>query len=177
MNNRKAGGIMSQKTVPLSVRIPHKDAEFIASLKIDGCITPSEKVRALITEARTRAAQAEGYVGNVTATKELLAPALQKVQSQENVSGKHSELVKVFSDWLPDSVAFLASSYTIGSKDVNLEKLEEGAATRIFRLMDSILRMGVTQKAPCYDKEIISKKVEPMVELMEIVNEKIKKNK
>ena len=43
---------MSSKTVPLSVRISHDDAEYIAGLKIDDALTPSDKVRAIIRDAR-----------------------------------------------------------------------------------------------------------------------------
>jgi hypothetical protein len=33
------------KTVPLSVRVSHEDAEFIANLYIGDAVTPSDKVR------------------------------------------------------------------------------------------------------------------------------------
>ncbi len=168
---------MAGKTIPLSVRISHDDAEFIAGLKIDGAVTPSDKIRAIITDARTREQHSQDYNGNLKLAKDLFAPTLEQVQSEENINNQHSELLITFSDWLAESVAFFASSYNSTGKKVNLKNIEAGVTKRVFRLMDFVLRMGVTKNAPCYDKKVISDNIEPMLELMEIVNQNIKKEK
>ena len=46
--------MLSTKTVPLSVRVPYEDAEFIAGLHVNGANTPSDKLRAIINQARRR---------------------------------------------------------------------------------------------------------------------------
>ena len=42
------------KSVPLSVRVSPDDARFISQIDIAGAATPSDKVRALLADARKR---------------------------------------------------------------------------------------------------------------------------
>ena len=43
---------MSSKSTPLSFRVSDEDAEFLAGLQLPGAVTPSEKLRVLVTRAR-----------------------------------------------------------------------------------------------------------------------------
>ena len=51
------------KTVPISVRVSNEDAEFIATLQIDNAVTPSDKVRSLIKEAKQKKERVVSYEG------------------------------------------------------------------------------------------------------------------
>lgn len=163
-----------QKTVPISVRITQEDAEFIARLKIDDAITPSDKIRALIRDARLQHGRQRGYEGQLAQALDELRGVMQQVKTQERESHTHSELVNVFLDWLAEAFAYTAAvDINTAKEKTALPQLEEGIADRCFRLLEALARMGVTSRAPCYDKDIISKGFQPLAELTRLVNQRI----
>ena len=50
-----------------------------------------------------------------------------------------------------------------------LESLERGLADRAFLLIESVLRLGVTGEAPCYDRKAIAKRMPQVVELVQLI--------
>lgn len=164
------------KTVPLSVRVSHEDAEFIANLYIGDALTPSDKVRAIIREARKQKERKDSYEGYLATAQDSLGALLQKVKSLELDEHQHSELVAIFGDWVADAYAFVAAAQHSGDGEIlDLKHLEEGIADRVFRLLETVARMGVTKKAPCYDPDIVSKKFIQLMELTQIINQRIAK--
>lgn len=169
---------MSSKTVPLSVRISHDDAEYIAGLKIDDALTPSDKVRAIIRDARKESERSQDYEGFLKIAKDRLVPVMQRVQAAENAKREHSQLVNAFYDWMAESFAYAAAAATSELEDDdNLRQLEEGIADRVFRLFETVLRMGVTSKAPCYDTAVIIRNAEPLLEINDIIKQRVSKEK
>lgn len=163
------------KTVPISIRITQDDADFLTSLQIEDAITPSDKIRALIRQAKHQQKQnQEGYETHLQHALDSLKQLIQQVKSGELEHKEHSELVTSFIDWLAESYAFVSSAKALkGSPD--LQALEEGIADRSFRLLETMARMGVTAKAPCYNKDIISNGFKPLKELTELVNSRVGK--
>ena len=64
------------KTVSISARISHEDAEFLSSLTIEGATTPSDKLRALLADARQRHAGLQDYSSNLSHSNAQLGPVL-----------------------------------------------------------------------------------------------------
>ena len=54
---------MASKTVQISARISNEDAEFLSKLTINGAKTPSDKLRAIITQTRKRSIEIQDYTG------------------------------------------------------------------------------------------------------------------
>lgn len=163
------------KSVPLSVRVSEDDAEFIAGLEVAGAATPSDKVRALLMEARRRRERFRDYAGCLSMIHEMLVPTLQRVREAEHRQREHSELVAKVSEWLPDLAAFLLTGLADVPEESEreaLEDLERGVADRIFRLMEAVLRMGVTRTCRGYDPDVISDRTDAIVELAELIREK-----
>lgn len=164
---------MSSKMVSLAARVPHEDAEFISSIQIEGATTPSDKVRAIIAEARRRHQGSTDYTVCLEQVNSMLAGFNSAARSAELESATHSELVTRTLDWLPDMVAYILSSqpannaYAVSTEE--LAQIEKGIAERIFRLMESVLQMGVTRQCPCYDKDAIITRVSPVLELARVV--------
>lgn len=161
------------KAVTVSARISQDDALFLTKLKIQDAITPSDKLRALITEARERQTRLKDYRGSIDMFQDLLTPIgseLRELELQQNI---HSELITRILEWLPDMMAFVIASETRQDKSEakeRLEQIEEGVADRVFRLIESVLQLGVTQRSPCYKPNTISNRVDPVLDLARVIS-------
>lgn len=165
-------------SVPLSVRVSQEDATFIAKLKMDDAVTPSDKVRAIIKHARERFEQKQDYEGMIDLAKDVFRDEREAIKKFELESKQHSELLAMFSVWLEEAFAFYGSAVdtTINPDkpaDKDFKALEEECAKRIFRLLDMVTRMGVTKNAPCYEPKVIHRHYKPLLELTEMVSDKI----
>ncbi len=167
------------KNVPLSVRVSEDDAEFIARLELAGAATPSDKVRALLTEARRRHERFRDYAGCLAMLEEMLQPTLHGIREAEHAEGVHSELVARVAAWLPDLVAFLLTGIGAGAEEGDRERLrafEAGLADRVFRLIEAVLRMGVTRTCRGYDPTVIADRCDAIVELAGLVGRQREEN-
>lgn len=163
---------MSSKQVTISARIAHEDAEFISRLNLDEARTPSDKLRAIIAEARLRSSRDQDYSGSLQTIQELIQPVLRKIRKTEVENRIHSELLIRSAEWIPDAVAFLVSSISkIDEQNVNEQmlQLEQGVAERLVRLMESVLQLAITEHCACYDPEVIRRNVSPVLELCRII--------
>ena len=98
---------MVEKTVTLSARIPQEDAVFISQLKINGAKTPSDKLRAILGEARRRHESLHDYRGCMEMVQGLITPVSAQTRALELNERIHSELVSRVFEWLPDMMAFI----------------------------------------------------------------------
>jgi hypothetical protein len=158
------------KTVTLSARVSHEDAEFISQLKISGAHTPSDKVRAIIHEKRTRAESQQSYRGCIGLAQDLVTPVTSRMRELEAEHRIHSELVSRVMDWLPDTMAFVLATDTLGNGGPDqLTGMEAGVADRVFRLMESVLQMAVTPRCACYDGSALHARITPVLTLAQII--------
>ena len=88
---------MSNKAVPLSVRISENDAAFLAGLDLPEATTPSDKIRALIWEARQRHQGGQVYGEAIQFQEDLLAPFLRQLLQLGNVHRMQFE--RRFDSW------------------------------------------------------------------------------
>ncbi|MCG8592558.1 MAG: hypothetical protein MJE66_24980 [Proteobacteria bacterium] len=160
------------KTVPMSVRVTPDDAEFIARLRVEGATTPSDKIRSLLAAARRRQQGYGDYAECLAMVQETLAEPLARLRQAERREHVHSELVQSVSEWMPEAHAFLLTS--LSNIDENggqeaLVELEEELVDRVFRLLETTLRMGVTRECRGYDPEIVSRHLERILDLAEVI--------
>ncbi len=104
--------------------------------------------------------------------QELLMPVIEIIRQAELENLEHSELITRSVEWLPDTLAFIVSSapQSLGNNSAEkLHNLEKGLADRVFRLIESVLQMGITQRGPFYDADTISQRVEPILELAQVI--------
>lgn len=169
---------MSSKMVSLAVRVPHEDAEFISQLKIEGAKTPSDKMRAIITDARRRELGVHDFKTSLELTHNILDPVYSRIREAELDHQMHSELLARAIEWLPEIMAYVISrqdEFDNKSKAKKaLAETEKGVAERVFRLIESIMQMGVTKRSPCYNKDTVLERVEPVLELSHIVDRTFK---
>jgi len=163
---------VATKTVSISARIPEEDAEFISGLQIPGASTPSDKLRALLVEARRRHQGQQDYRGSMMLMRDLMVPAITRTREQQMEHRLHSELLIRVMEWLPEVTAFIiagAGSMEASGDRQALEALEQGTADRVFRLIESVLQMGVTEGCPCYDRSLIAERIGPVLDLTQAI--------
>ena len=167
---------MPGKTVTISARIDREDADFLATVPIPKATTPSDKLRHILAAARDWQDGGSDYDKCLGRIENWIAPALHSWRTAENTSRKHSELVRLMAEWLPEALAFLIASVPPPTprdgEDLaaGLDALEEGLTSRAFTLIDAILRLGVTGRDPCYDPNAINSRVDPVLELAEFID-------
>ena len=169
---------MSNKTVPLSVRVPLEDAEFIAGLQVNGATTPSDKLRAIITQARQRQLGGEDFDSLLTHYGEEIAPIVRRIRLAEHAAQTHSELLNLACEKIPEIFACMVS-FTPENDKASFEQLKDFEARvgdRLFRLLEAVLRLGVTSRAPCYDEEAISRRIEPILDLVNVISKAIEQS-
>ena len=162
------------KTIPVSVRLSQDSVEFLANLKIKGATTPSEKLRAIIEDAQLNRDKEVDFSGCFQLLQEQLAPVVENVKKAELDLNIHSEAISRSIEWLPDFMAYVTSSFN-GIEEISKDDLievEKNIADRVFRLIESYLQMGVTNRCPCYTPELIRNNIGPILELTELINSK-----
>lgn len=160
---------MSGKSVTISARIAEEDAEFLALLDLPGASTPSEKIRALIAQARSRHSEGRTYEASLTLLRDLLEPSAQALRAREMATRQRSELLADALYWLPDLVALLVSGPPNKARPGDLLEFEAAVAQRVFHFIEAMLRLAVTSKAPCYNPDVMSAGLSGTLELAQLI--------
>ncbi|MCG8425868.1 MAG: hypothetical protein MI754_00765 [Chromatiales bacterium] len=162
------------KSVPISVRISPTEAEFLAQLKIPDAITPSDKLRAIITDARKRTESPQSYTEASTMIHNWLSPIFENVHEAEITTGQYSALVAITKEWLQEFLTYtsLAGSFENNtSAQQNLESFEQGVAERTLRLSENLLQLALTKESRCYQADVISSRLQPIQEIAKLILE------
>jgi hypothetical protein len=161
------------KSIPISVRISQDEAESLARMRIPGATTPSEKLRALITEAHRREQGPSDYSDSMAQVQQWLAPLFATVQLAEARQEQHSDILAILREWLPDFLAYArlaGNSPSTGTLSLDeLRALERGLADRLFRLMERLFQLALISRCHCYDPELITKRMELIRQLASII--------
>lgn len=163
---------MAPKSVPISFRISPDVAAFIAHLEMGEATTPSEKIRELIARAQRDHASRRTFKESAAVNREALTSSLANLQEAERELERHSELIRVLYDWLPEAMAILitAAPSADGQPSLpNLQRLERDLADRSVRLLESILRMAVTRQVDAYDPDLLSGRLDRVLELSALI--------
>lgn len=158
------------KTVTISARVSQEDAEFISQLSIEDAKTPSDKVRALISESRHRHQQPENYGEYLSMFENMINPLHKAILETELNSQQHSELVTRIMPWLSETMAFILSQGHTHKSDI--KAFEKGITERVFRLTESYLQLAASNQVDCYDPEILHTRIKSVLELFTTLNQK-----
>lgn len=168
------------RLLPLTARISQDDLEFLSKINVEGARSTGDKVRHIIGEARQRREGQADYNSAFRMLKDMLDPTSNNIRLSENMTGRHSELLDKLLGWLPDIMAYIISSEVKpedkDGKKGRLEALEKGLAKKVFLLLESVLRMGITSRSSCYNESIISENLEPLLQLCSIIETSRKNN-
>lgn len=163
---------MAVLTTPLSVRLANEDVAFLARLEIDGTVTASDKIRALIRQARERSEEAGSYAQALTISHDQLAPALRGLRLLEQEEGVHSEvtfgLLTIAEEYL--ALALAAPRPGEASPADALVAHEARLVECATRMAGLLLRWGVTSTAPAYDKAVVTRHLHSLIDLMNLIS-------
>ena len=161
---------MPQKTKQVGVRLTDEEAEFLAGFKAENAATPSDKLRA-IDDAMRRKLGTEDYAGSLKLIQDMMAPTTRIIRSSENSHRLHSELVTRLSEWVPECMAYLIASNGNRTElePAELVEVETALADRVFVLIQSVLQLAVTRRAPLYEESVLREGVEPVLELATVI--------
>lgn len=157
-------------SIPLSVRIPQDDFEWLTGLDIAGANTPSDKLRAIIQRYRRQRDGSESYELTLGWLRELVQPFARSVAGYEHHREQRSEIVAAMLEWIPQLMALLASGQV--DADTTLErarKVEDLLMQRTTALLASLLRLGVASDVPAYDPAAIDRQLPKLGALIDAV--------
>jgi hypothetical protein len=154
----------------LSARIPSEDMEWLAGLDIQGAVSPSDKLRALIGQMRRQYEGTLDYQGSLSWLRDLVAPFVTAVRTFEHQNRMHSEVLTLATEALPQIMATLLSERGL-TKDAKRQaiEVEEVVVQRCFQLLTSMMRLAVTREAACYNPSVIDAHVGSVLKIAAIV--------
>ena len=165
---------MPGKNRQVGVRLTDEEATFLEEVQLDNAATPSDKLRAIIDEARRRKLGTQSYPTALDLCEDLLGPTGRILRRSQNTQEVHSELVSRLLEWVPECMAYLVASNG-RSTDLELEQLKEieaALARRVGVLMQSVLQLAIPQQAPLYDNTVLRRQLSAVLELAEVVQER-----
>lgn len=154
----------------LSVRVPTEDIEWLASLEIAGAVTPSDKLRALIAQMRRQHQGTMDYAACVAWLRDLLAPFVVAIREVEHRQKLHSDAINAVIEWVPQIAATVLAERRFASDGAKITELEDALIQRCFQLTTSLLRLGVTPQAECYDPSAIGRHLAKVIELVDLIS-------
>lgn len=160
------------KTTSLSVRVDDEDAAFLAHLEIGDARTPSEKLRALLQAERRRQEGIEDAFEAADMFRDLLQPAKRRIKRLDSKAGARSDFLTKLYDRLPEIAGAAFSGPDRKTKDAKstLAAFENDMLNDVFAFIQETLELGLTNRNRCYDPAGIKKRLEPVLEILELIN-------
>lgn len=158
------------KKIQIGARINADDAEFLNLLEINGATTPSDKLRAIIEEARLRREYANDFSGSFRMIQEQVIPLTEKIKKIEFEKNLHSGLLARVLEWLPDFYAYCFSSLPENNQtEEDLIAYEKGAVDRVVRLFESLLHQLLSKQSTSYDPDILNNHLSSIAEIIKMI--------
>lgn len=158
------------RSVSLSVRISDDDAAFLARYKAEGATTPSEKLRALLADARRAEVGEQDFAGRVEWCGSQMQPALNRIRNLQKQARQRSDFTVRLYERLPELLATLMTGPA--NTDDAAEALvdfEADVAEQAFALIEEILDLGLTKNSRTYDPALIKTRLEPVLEILDLI--------
>lgn len=162
------------KTRSISGRISERDFEFLIGFHLDGKVTVSEKLRYVASFFRRYHESFSDYSEALTETHRLLEPSRLAMKSFEHDQGIRSQLLEQVFQTIPGIMAELSTSREklVATSGANQRKaamkLEENVLQNVLQLLESVLRLALTSKSPCYNPSLLQGRLDTITELVEL---------
>ena len=158
------------KSIPLSVRITADDATFLAELEIADAITPSDKLRAILADARQRASGSDDVASALALMERMLRPVLHRLMAAQREQGLRSDFVLELYERLPELFAgMLAAGAAVSGGATGMRKWEAGIADQVFAFIEEMLRLGLVSQTRAYNETLIRDRLKPSLEILRLL--------
>lgn len=161
---------MAALTTPLSVRLSEGDTAFLSALEIDGAVTASDKIRALIREARNRSEPVETHEAALSISHRQFAPAVRAVRLAEQDLDCHSDVVSGLMTAAEAFVALALIAPRPGASADDLARYECQMVDYAARMTEHLLRWALTPTAPAYDPVVVSRRLSRLADILQLVS-------
>lgn len=165
----------STQTLPISGRIPEEDYTYLMEFPLPGKVTASEKLRHVCTFFRLYHENQQTYPECVAELQRLLQPFTRELKETEASLSLQSDLMDKLMNIIPDMLAYMITRRRPedGKQGKQyLARTEEHLCNSTLMLLESILRMGLTARAPTYNPNIFNGKLETIIELVGLISQK-----
>jgi hypothetical protein len=159
------------KKVQIGARVSEADAEFLNLLEINGAHSPSDKLRAIIQEARQRREYSRDFPGAYRMMMEQLGPAGEILRNAEFKTGNSSVMLARILEWMPNFHAYCISPPEDDGEmaDDELIQYEQGAVDRVVRLVESLLHLELSSQETSYTPDVLRRYVGDLEKLIQII--------
>lgn len=150
---------MAKQTVTL--RLDEDDLTFLAQIEVGGAANLSEKIRALLAEARSQREGLDDFGAAYDFVRGLLAVPERRIRQAEVATQQRSELVSRVLAWMPETVAFVLSGSSLQANDDtarSLRDFERGVAERAMVLTESMLQLAQAGFPGCHAPEALARR-------------------
>lgn len=160
---------MAKQTVTL--RLDEDDLTYLAQIELPGAANLSEKIRALLAEARGQRDGLRDFGAAYDFSRRLFSQPERCIRDAEVRAQVRSELIARVLAWLPDATAYVLSGACPQDNaprpdDVeHLRRLERGLGERVLGLVDSVLQLAQAGFPGCYDPGTLAQRSESAVRL------------
>jgi len=160
------------KTRSISGRISERDFEFLISYKLDGKVTVSEKLRYVASFFRRYHESFADYSEALAETHRLIEPTRLALKSFEREEGIRSQILEQVIQVIPELLAELTASRAQLAESSPDQKrktaisLEENVLQNVLQLLESLLRLALTSKSPCYNPTVLEGRLDTIAELV-----------
>ncbi|VWD41329.1 hypothetical protein [Burkholderia lata] len=154
----------------VSVRIPEDDLAWLVELQLPDATSPSDKIRALIADARRRGRGAHDFVRCAALFREQVRPVLDAIDAYEHATHHRSEIVTLLAAQLPDLMASLVTAAPPGKPIGDAAgELEARLTAKSMRVLLGLLRLAVTGNPPAYHPGVLDPYVHEVKELANLI--------
>lgn len=160
------------KTRSISGRISERDFEFLISYKLDGKVTVSEKLRYVASFFRRYHESFSDYSEALAETNRLVEPTRLALKKFEREEGIRSQVLEQVIQLVPELLAELTTAREKLAESSPSEKrkaaisLEENVLQNVLQLLESLLRLALTSKSPCYNPNLLEGRLDIITELV-----------
>lgn len=157
--------------IPLSVRIGQEEADFIASLQIEGAVTLSDKIRELLKQARQAHMGEQDFAHALAQAEQAVLPVRHRLVQAEQELGVHSAVLARLLAALPEWWALATSEGAQLTVDAaRLQAYEAAMTVHAVRLMEGLLQLMVGASDVAYDETVLHQ-LDNVLKLAQIVRQ------
>ncbi|MCL2021365.1 MAG: hypothetical protein FWG81_04540 [Betaproteobacteria bacterium] len=153
----------------VGVRFPVSDIEWLAGLQIKNAVTPSDKVRAIVAQARQQNSLYDDPQACLAWVREILSPLVIAAQAEEAQGHARCEILALLLEWLPSTLAALLVLAPEADRDA-LRQKEKIMLGRCFQLMEAVTRLALASPTQCHDPGAIRDNVLRISELAGVLS-------
>jgi hypothetical protein len=155
------GATVAKQTI--TVRLDEDDLTYLSSVEVAGAATVSDKLRALLADARRQHEGMREYAAAHDFARRLFGEPERCLRDAEVQVEMRSEVLARVLSFLPELTALVLSGSCTAARPArdrseNLKRFERAVGERVMSLVDSFLQLATSGFAGCYDPPALARR-------------------